>query len=486
MRTIAVFIFLYICSLSFAYSQTLNEAKDLYLKGKFKEALPVMEAEYNAKPTDPSLNQWYGACLFETGGDMQKAEECLKFASTKGIQDSFVYLGRIYTGQYRFEEAEAAFDQYKSLLTKKNPRKKKDEIARDEAALIRLEGYEKVLSRLRRMANNTEDIQIIDSMVVDKEDFLTAYKLSLSGGRIEYFGDVFDTNIPVSSTVYYNEKETKIYYAQPDTSKFYTLFSMEKLLEGFGNEKKLSANNFNLRGNMNYPFMMPDGVTIYFAANDEESIGGYDLFVSRYNMNNDTYLTPERMNMPFNSIYNDYMLVIDEMKGVGWFASDRFQPEDKVCVYTFIPNAKVKIVESEDEVYKTNRALITSIKDSWQDGTDYSKLVAFARKTPVEEKKVVRDFEFVINEQHTYYTLSDFKNKTARDMYFKVVQMKKELAEAEKNLESKRNTYASASQGDKRSLTSSILDLEKKVERMQKEIPALEVQSRNQEIQDIR
>ena len=485
MRTIVSFILLYICSMSFAFSQSLADARNMYLKGQFKEALPIFEAELQANPADASLNQWYGACLFETGGDLKKAEECLVIASKKDIQDSFVYLGRIYTSQYRFEEATKAFDRYEAMLKKRNPRKKKDEIARDEAALERLEDYRKVLSRLHRMAMNTEDIQVIDSMVVDKQDFLSAYKLSLSGGKIKYFNQIFSTNIPVSSTVYYNEKETKIYYAQPDTANVYTLFSMEKLLEDFGNEKQLSATNFGLVGDINYPFMMSDGVTIYFAANDEESIGGYDLFVSRYNMNNDTYLTPERMNMPFNSVYNDYMLVIDELKGVGWFASDRFQAPDSVCIYTFIPNKTVKTIDSEDEMYKTGRALITSIKDSWATDADYTDLVALARKAPQEEQKVLRDFEFVINDKYTYYTFAEFKNTSARDMYFKAVQMKKELTEVEKELEDKRTTYGTSSQDDKRTLTSSILELERKVEQLQKEIPQLEVQARNQEIQNL-
>lgn len=91
---------------------------------------------------------------------------------------------------------------------------------------------------------------------------------------------------------------------------------MEKLIDGYGNEKQLSATNFGLTGDVNYPYVMPDGVTIYFAAKDYDSLGGYDLFVSRYNMNNDTYLAPERLNMPFNSMYNDYLMVVDEEKGV--------------------------------------------------------------------------------------------------------------------------------------------------------------------------
>ncbi len=214
MKRLIIYILFSVTIFPFAFSQTLAEAKALYLKGEFAKALPVFEAEYKAKPTDANLNQWYGGvCLFETGGDMVKAEECLSVASKKKIRDSFYYLGQIYTKEFRFTEAKQAFDTFESML------KKNDNEFREN-----LENKRKVLSRLHRVVSSTEDIQIIDSVVVDKSAFLSAYKLSHSSGRMEYFNKVFSANKPVSSTVYFNEKETKIYYGQPDKSSVYTLF----------------------------------------------------------------------------------------------------------------------------------------------------------------------------------------------------------------------------------------------------------------------
>lgn len=485
MRTLTLIALLCIANISLTFAQSLSDAKNMYLEGDFEKALPIFEAELAANPNDVSLNQWYGACLVETGGDLKRAEECLLIASKKNIQDSFFYLGKIYTLQYKFEEAVEMFGLYEEHLTKRNPRKKKADKERDAIALEKLNEYKKTFNRLYRMATNSEDIQIIDSIVLNKQQFLSAYKLSISGGKLKYFNQVFSSNIPVQSTIYFNEKETKIYYSQPDSSGVYSLFSMQRLLEGYGNERKLSSHNFNMKGDMNYPFVMPDGVTIYFAAKDEESTGGYDLFVSRYNMNNDTYLAPERMNMPFNSIYNDYMYVVDEEKGVGWFASDRFQEEGKVCIYTFIPNKSVKIVDSEDEAYKANRALITSIKDSWHKDSDYSSIIALAKKEPVEETRTLRDFEFVVNDKHTYYTFAEFKNSSARDLYFRTVQMKADLKKSETDLENKRAQYGSSSPEDQRKLTSIILELERKVEQLRKEIPPLEIDARNLEIKEL-
>lgn len=475
MRATILYILLSISCVAGIQAQALNEAKELYKSGKFEQALPIFEAEYNAKPTDASLNLWYGVCLFETGKNLKKAEECLVFASTKRLPDSYLYLGQLYTNQYRFSQAADMFNKYEASLKRK-----------DDNARASLEEKRKVMSRLNRMVSNTEDVQIIDSLVVDKANFLSAYKMSLSSGKLEYFNKVFPKSKPVGSTVYFNEKGTKIYYAQPIEGAMYTLFSMEKLLDDFGNEKELSATNFGLDGDVNYPYMMADGVTIYFAAKDSDSVGGYDLFVSRYNINNDTFLTPERLNMPFNSLYNDYMMVIDEEKGVGWFASDRFQPEGKVCIYTFIPNGTVKIIESEDEQYLAGRANISSIKKSWVNGKDYSKLIASARKNAEVKETVKHDFEFVIDDRNTYYSLSDFKNKQARDTYTKVQQLTNELKALDEKLEAERANYSGSSQEGKRRIGNSIFTMEKRQEQLQKEIPPLQIQARNQEIQSMR
>jgi hypothetical protein len=411
-------------------------------------------------------------CLLQTGGTHYQAVECVHTASTKQIPESFLYLGQLYTQEYRFSESEDAFGKYEATLKKK-----------DDAARERLEEKRKVMSRLRRMVSNAEDVQIIDSMIIDKAKFLSAYKLSISSGRLDYFNTIFPSEKHIDATVYTNEKSSKMYYTKPERDNTLTLCSKEKLLDDFGNEKKLSANNFGLSGDMNYPYMMADGMTIYFAAKDEDSVGGYDLFVSRYNMNNDTYLAPERLNMPFNSRYNDYMMAVDEEKGVGWFASDRYITEEKVCIYTFIPNKVVKIIQSEDENYLARRALISSIKESWVAGRDHSALIASARKEPVIETTVTHDFEFVIDDNRTYYKLSDFGNYAARTTYSKVVQLQVELKDVSGKLEKQRADYNTALENSKRGMTAGILNLEKRVEQLQAEIPAMEMQARNQEIE---
>lgn len=62
--------------------QTLEEAKELYLEGRYAEALPIFQIEYRSKPNDASLNHWLGVCLYETG-NIRDAEKHLAYASQK-------------------------------------------------------------------------------------------------------------------------------------------------------------------------------------------------------------------------------------------------------------------------------------------------------------------------------------------------------------------------------------------------------------------
>jgi hypothetical protein len=39
--------------------------------------------------------------------------------------------------------------------------------------------------------------------------------------------------------------------------------------------------------------VLTDGITIYYASDNENSMGGYDIFVTRYNTGTDTFLNPE-------------------------------------------------------------------------------------------------------------------------------------------------------------------------------------------------
>lgn len=463
----------FVCLLSMCSilrAQSLDDAKNLYKEKRFAEALPVFRAEYEAKPDNAPLNLWLGVCLYETGNFLE-AEKYLSFASQKNQVDACLYLADLYIKSYRLTNAEAEFAKYEKAKR------------RDKAALAELEKRRESLEKMNSLIRKVEDVQIIDSVVVNKNRFLSAYKLSASSGSLMPMNEFFENQPENENVMFLNERKDKVFFVQGDSQTGLDLFTMEKLLDSFGNEKRLPS-SVNSSGNEAYPFVMPDGVTLYFASTQNGSIGGYDLFVTRYNINSNSYLTPSWLNMPFNSIYNDYMMAVDEERGIGWFASDRFQPEGSVCVYTFIPSEKVTLLENDDEQYLADRARITSIKDSWRAGIDYSPLLAESTTSTIGTTKSKGDFTFVINDKNTYRFLNDFKNKQARNAFAQAIDKEKKLLALQKELADKRQQFAD-SKGGNATLNSSILQLEQQTESLTKEVEQLKIQARNEEVRNI-
>lgn len=464
---LSVFILLVVPVLS--YGQTLDDAKKWYSEGNYTDAKPVFESEYRANPNNASLNQWLGVIAFNEG-NYNKALKYLEFASQKKISESSLYLGLLYAKTYRFTDAEKEFAKYERANR------------RNKEALAKLTEHREYADKLKRLINRTEDVQIIDSVVVPKSDFLSVYKLSVSAGSLQPASNFFRDQPNNNRVLFLNERRDKIYYPQDDSISGSNLYTMEKLLDNFGNEKRLPE-SINQEGDQAYPFVMPDGLTLYFSSTGHGSLGGYDLFVTRYNLATNSYLTPNQLNMPFNSPFNDYMMAIDEEKGIGWFASDRFQPKDSVCVYTFVPSPEVTLLENEDASYRANRARISSIRDSWKPDVDYSALLRRSHTTAAPQRITQKkDFVFVINDEKTYYTLPDFKSATARSLFSQASNLKERLNQLEKELSEKRRQIAESSNSS--SLAATILNLEKETENLFKEIEALEFRARNEEIRN--
>ena len=448
-------------------AQTLNEAKAWYQEGKYEEAMPVFARFVKSAPNNGSYNHWYGVCLFETG-DIRGAEKYLKVGMRRRVQESYRYLAEVYMKTYRFEEAVEMFEDYIEQLAKKE-----QDTAPWEVRLAAAEEGVRMLSKVER-------VEVIDSVVVDRDAILDAYVLSEESGKLMTYRDFFQREDAPGAVVYVNQKGNQAYYARPDEDARFHLFSQSKLMDGWGDEKIL---RMNTEGDENYPFVLPDGVTIYFASSDPGSLGGYDLFITRYNTETESYLNPECLGMPFNSPYNDYMMVYDGVKGLGWFASDRFQPEGMACVYLFIPTEERTWVDSEEEDEFRAWASLESIRVTQDTLTNYSERIALAhQEIPYGQKGVERDFIFPIDDQTVYYTLDEIQSSEARNLYQQALDLNRQIASLKESLEEKRKVYERGDASRKESLVATLLDEEARLKELLPQPAALEKEARNAEI----
>ena len=466
-------IFILLCLSAFTLSaQTLEEAKELFKSGQYEQAKTVFQKYVKSNPGNPNYNFWYGACCYETG-EKNVAEKYLIVGANKKIQESFRYLGQLYSEQYRYEEALENYNTYISMLTKsKSPTEK----------------YENTLRQTSlgsQMIKGVEKVVIVDIVVVDKNKFLDAYKINEESGNLYTYNNFFDTEENNEGTVYQTELENKLYYGNKDKNNHLNIYTRTKLLDQWS-EAALLPKSINTGADANYPFVLSDGITLYYASKGEGSMGGYDIFVTRYNSETNTYLKSDNVGMPFNSPFNDYMYVIDEFNNLGWFASDRYQPNNKVCIYIFIPNESKQIYDYD--ATESNKlislARISSLKESWNgkmaDVKAAKERLTEARnhKPKAKEKEV---FEFVINDQITYTKPEDFTSPKAAELVNDWQQTLSDYNTQIRKLEKQRELFGSSDKEKQKSLAPGILDLEKRVEQIGEEVKTLEIKIRNEE-----
>ena len=338
--------------------------------------------------------------------------------------------------------------------------------------------------RITEMREATQQIIFIDSIVVAKDDILAFIRLNPESGKLDTFDQFFRSEGHTESYVYINEMGNKCYFSDENANGLMQLYTLDKLGEDWSDPLALKGINEGI-SEANYPFMMTDGTTFYFAAKGKESIGGYDIFVTRADSENGQFLKPENIGMPFNSEANDYMYIIDELSNIGYFVTDRRQPEGKVCIYMFIPPTSRRIYNSDAFTEEQLRGFadISSIANTWGKGTErkaaLERLKTISKTNPAQQSRSV--ISFIINDRVTYTDISQFQDPESANLYREYLSTQKQLKDYEQLLEKSRNFYTKAKPEDKRVLRAEILDAERQYVRLATDVKTLEKRIRKAE-----
>lgn len=373
--------------------------------------------------------------------------------------------------EYRFDDA------LESLTKAKTQLERKKQSTNEVASLIaKAEKGERAL-------RGTDQLMVIDSFVVDKSDFLKAYKISEETGKLDSYAHFFQKS--GSGTLYQNELGNRVYFGKETGDSQKKIYTADLLSDATWSEPYEVIGLGDEDTSEDYPFLTSDGSVLYFAQKGgEDNLGGYDIYVTRTGSNSSRYLKPENLGMPYNSPYNDYLFVLDEFNDLGWLASDRFQEEGKVCIYVLVPNESRRPFDydSDDEDLIRTCAMLNNIAATQQLDVANPAEAKVRLKAALAYKpkaKVKKEFELVIDDNRTYTQFSDFRNARAKVQCQKWVEMKKELATLQESLEVNRITYSNG----KYNLASTIRQQEARFEQLVVEVQEMEKHVRNLELQ---
>ncbi|MDY3103295.1 MAG: hypothetical protein SOW45_01075 [Prevotella sp.] len=324
------------------------------------------------------------------------------------------------------------------------------------------------------MVEGTAKVMFVDSIVVDKKNFLSKIPMSKEAGTVS------EKN---GQTSYTNELGNHRIYADGDTIRGYHLYATDLLGDIWSKPKQLVELDEEV-DNANYPFLLSDGMTLFFSGQGEKSLGGYDIFMTLFNSEDGTFYKPENYGLPFNSTANDYFLAIDDMYALGWLVSDRYQPKDKVCIYTFVPtNPRLNFSQDNlKEEQLKSFAKLTSIKDTWAFGDREAALNRLeSLKQNNHQANSKPGFLFPINDKTVYTKIDDFKSNKTKELYAQLTEMKAQLAQNEKTLAKMRSDYSGASISDQQGMRANLLKAEETIQQQRKDVQTFEKSVRNEE-----
>lgn len=271
-----------------------------------------------------------------------------------------------------------------------------------------------------KMLPSTQKVVFIDSLVVDKELLLNVLQLSEETGRWVQSSALFRPNAApyqIGKVAFVNALNNAAFFsASPSQEGFLQLQAAHRSEQQWSTPSPLQGIDENYL-EPDYPFVQSDGVTLYFSAKGEEALGGYDIFVTRYNPETRQYVRPTNIGFPFNSPANDYFYAVDPTAGIGFFATDRCQPEGKVCIYTFVPTNERTTYSTADLAALRAAAQLSSISASQE--AEKEIFQAFLKQQQQAKLTVApksETFRFVVNDNQVCTTLSDFHHDQARQL----------------------------------------------------------------------
>lgn len=452
MRQILLCLVLLLQSAIIATGAPIDEAKKLYQSGNFAEAAASLEILHKASPRDGNVNYYLGASLAALGRN-DEAIAPLKTAEGRGVADASRLLAEIALDNYDVEAADEYLDNWTTKL-KKNKK----------ADLSEVEPLRSRLLMMRNMLERVEKIEVVDSITVDSVDFFTHYRLSPEAGSLL---TPEDASVKARTLVYLPQNNREMIWAETDSTGNAVLMSASILDDGTIDNAAPLNGDFPTDGDADFPFLMPDGMTLYFAATGEASLGGYDIFMTR--RNDDGFLQPQNLGMPYNSPYNDYMLAIDEATGAGWFASDRSQIPGKVTIYVFAPSQTRVNYDPDDETL-ASKARLTSIASTQTPASaELRNKISAIDEGGKQRTRQSEAFEIALDNGKVYTTLGDFQNRQARVEMAKLLGEQRKLEAQQQRLDDLRERYR---KGD-RSVSDDILDAEAAVDFMRETLADL-------------
>lgn len=326
-----VFLMMLSCPLysqNAAVDDVKKEANRLFEEEDYTKAYKLYSQLVSNYPKDPGYNFRLGVCMIYSEPDKKKCLPYLQFASKNkndDTRDVHFYLGKAYHINYLFDEAIKNYNEFRQ--TAPAAKQKKLQVDREIAACA---FGKKLLSHLT-------DLVVQSKKQLNEADYFRSYDLKDMGGKLLVKPDEFrssaDKKKKERSVVFLPKSGNRVYYSSygENADQGKDIYYSVKMADGtYGKPEKVVG--INTEFDEDYPFLHPNGQTLYFASKGHNSMGGYDIFKSTYIESSNSWSAPVNLEFPINSPDDDYLFVTDSLEKTAYFSTGRQSPPGKIDV----------------------------------------------------------------------------------------------------------------------------------------------------------
>lgn len=156
-----------------------------------------------------------------------------------------------------------------------------------------------------------------------KKDFKPTDEINYGFQKMKAVDPIINAKIETSGS--YSDDGQTFFFTRRD--KFQEgnndLYMCRRLPNGkWGPAQKLPS-SINTEYNEDFPFMSEDCQTLYFASEGHNSMGGYDLFKTIWNADDNTFSRPENLGYPINSTDDDRSICVTPDNRVAYISAFR-------------------------------------------------------------------------------------------------------------------------------------------------------------------
>ena len=181
------------------------------------------------------------------------------------------------------------------------------------------------------MSDFVYDPKVVARHMFSIDDFYLYYPLKDKAWRP--VPNVLDSlSGKIVNALYAPDGEDIIYYSASDKEGIRNIY-MTRLLDSLWSVPSLLNEQMTSASDEVYPLLSSDGRSLYFSSAGLYGVGGYDLYVSRWDEDAREWSVPVNMGFPYSSPADDFLYMDSEDGNHTLFASNRGCSQDSIWVY---------------------------------------------------------------------------------------------------------------------------------------------------------